>query len=77
MIWFFVITSVVFALVGILMLITPQQMLFLMSDAKKRRLTERRYYPSISRIGGVLIVFVCVPLNLIIGLLFAGFLTTL
>ncbi len=76
MIWFFVITSVVFALVGILMLITPQQMLFLMSDAENQRLMEGRYHPLISRIGGVLIVFVCVPLNLIIGLLFAGFLTT-
>lgn len=76
MLWFFIITSVLFAFVGIVFLVAPQQMLFLMPDAEKRRLMEGRLYPVIARVGGVLMIFLCVPLNLILGLLFAGLLAT-
>lgn len=76
MIWFFVITSVLIALVGLVFLVAPQKMLFLMPEVAKRRLMEGRSYPVIARVGGVLMIFLCAPLNLIFGLLFAGLLTT-
>ena len=76
MLWFFIITSVLFAFVGIVFLVAPQHMLFLMPDAEKRRLMEGRLYPVTARVGGVLMIFLCVPLNLILGLLFAGLLAT-
>ena len=49
MIWFFVITSVVFALVGAVFLVAPMQILFLMSDADKGCFMEGRSYPLIAR----------------------------
>ena len=74
MIWFFFITSAICALVGLLFVLSPQQMLFLMSDAEKRCLMECSYYPVIARVGSVLLLCLCTPLNLIVGLLLAGLL---
>lgn len=76
MIWFFIITSALFVLVGVVFLVVPQQMLFRMSDAEKQRLMEGRFYRVIARVGGVLLIFLCAPLNLTFGLTFIGLLTT-
>ena len=69
MIWFFIITSALFVLLGVMFLVAPQKMLFLMSDAEKQRLMEGRFYRVIARVGGVLMIFLCAPLNLVVGFL--------
>ena len=69
MIWFFVIASAVIALVGATFLVAPRKMLFLMSDAEKQRLMEGGSYRVTARVGGVLMVFICAPLNLVVGFL--------
>ena len=76
MFWFFVITSLLIAVVGFVFLVAPQKMLFLMSREQQVRLMEGRAYPVTARIGGVLMVFLCAPLNLIVGSLIAGLLKT-
>ena len=74
MFWFFVITSFIIAVIGIVFLVAPQKMLFLMSREQQVRLMEGRSYPVTARIGGVLMVFLCAPLNLILGSLITGLL---
>ena len=76
MIWFFIITSAILGFVGVVFLVSPQKMLFLFSGAEQQRLMEGRFYRVIARVGGVLLIFLCAPLNLIFGVLFAGLLTT-
>ena len=76
MFWFFVITSLLIAVVGFVFLVAPQKMLFLMSREQQVRLMEGRLYPVTARIGGVLMVFLCAPLNLMLGALIAGLLKT-
>ena len=76
MFWFFVITSLLIAVVGFVFLVAPQKMLFLMSREQQVRLMEGRFYPVTARIGGVLMVFLCAPLNFIVGSLIAGLLKT-
>jgi len=70
MIWFFVLTSVSIALVGVMLLATPEKMLFLMPEADKHRLMGSGYYRVAARVGGALMIFMCAPLNLIFGFLF-------
>ena len=69
MIWFFIITSALFVLLGVMFLVAPQKMLFLMSDAEQQRLMEGRFYRVVARVGGVLMIFLCAPLNLVVGFL--------
>ena len=76
MIWLFIITSALFVLVGVVFLVAPQKILFLMSDAEKQCLMEGRFDRVIARVGGVLLIFLCAPLNLAFGLTFVGLLTT-
>ena len=76
MFWFFVITSLLIAVVGFVFLVAPQNMLFLMSREQQVRLMEGRFYPVTARIGGGLMIFLCAPLNLILGSLIAGLLKT-
>lgn len=76
MFWFFVITSLLIAVVGFVFLVAPQNMLFLMSREQQVRLMEGRLYPVTARIGGVLMVFLCAPLNFVVGSLIAGLLKT-
>ena len=73
---FFVITSLLIAVVGFVFLVAPQKMLFLMSREQQVRLMEGRAYPVTARIGGVMMDFLCAPLNLIVGSLIAGLLKT-
>ncbi|MEJ6622028.1 MAG: hypothetical protein QNL93_08785 [Opitutae bacterium] len=40
-----------------------------MSSNERNRLMDGRTFRVVSRIGGVLMLFVCLPLNLIIGFL--------
>jgi hypothetical protein len=75
MIWFFIATSALIVIMGFMFLLTPEKMLFLMSDAEKQRLMEGRFYPLFARIGGLLMIFVCAPLNLVTGFLIAGYFT--
>ena len=70
MIWFFVLTSVIIALVGVMLLARPEKMLFLMPEADKQRLMGGSYYRVVARVGGALMIFMCAPLNLIFGFLF-------
>jgi hypothetical protein len=73
MIWFYIATSALIVIMGFIFLLTPEKMLFLMSDAEKQRLMQGRLYPLSARIGGLLMIFVCAPLNLVTGFLFAGY----
>lgn len=73
MIWFYIATSALLVIMGFIFLLTPEKMLFLMSDAEKQRLMQGRLYPLSARIGGLLMIFVCAPLNLVTGFLFAGY----
>jgi hypothetical protein len=57
---------------GIVFLAAPQKLLFLMPEVDQQRLMESGPYRMIARIGGILLIFVCAPLNLIFGLLFFG-----
>ena len=75
MIWFFLTTSFLFVALGVVFLAAPQKMLFLMSDADKHRLMDGRFYRVTAQVGGILLVFLCAPLNLIFGLLLLGILT--
>lgn len=43
-----------------------------MPDADKQRLLTGRVYRVVARLGGVLLIFVCAPLNLLVGFLFSG-----
>ena len=70
MILFYFITSTLLALIGLILLFAPHKILFLMSSSDKNRLLAGSTFRVISRIGGVLILFVCLPLNLFIGFLF-------
>jgi hypothetical protein len=76
MIWFFIITSALLALIGVTFLVAPQKMLFLMPDAETQRLMGGRFYLAIARVGGILMLFVCAPLNLIVGLFLVGVVLT-
>jgi hypothetical protein len=69
MIWFYLISSTLFALIGLILFFAPHKILFLMSSNERNRLMDGRTFRVVSRIGGVLILFVCLPLNLIIGFL--------
>lgn len=57
---------------GIVFLVAPQKLLFLMPEVDQQRLMESGPYRMIARIGGILLIFVCAPLNLICGLLLFG-----
>ena len=72
MIWFFVISSIVVALVGIVFLVAPEKMLFLVSDEEKQRLMDSSFYRVTARVGGVLLILVCAPLVVISGLMLVG-----
>jgi quinol-cytochrome oxidoreductase complex cytochrome b subunit len=75
MIWFFLTTSILFVALGVVFLAAPQKMLFLMPDADKHRLMNGRFYRVIAQVGGILLIVLCAPLNLIFGLLLPGILT--
>ena len=49
MIWFFIISSVVFILMGIVFLVAPQKLLFLMPEVDQQRLMESGPYRMIAR----------------------------
>jgi hypothetical protein len=72
MIWYFVAASLLMVAIGAVMLLSPQKILFLMPDADKQRLLTGRVYRVVARLGGVLLIFVCAPLNLLVGFLFGG-----
>jgi hypothetical protein len=66
MIWFFIISSTLIALIGLFLLLAPHKILFLMSNTEKNRLLDGNFFRLVSRVGGVLMLFVCLPLNLLI-----------
>ena len=75
MICFFLTTSILFVALGVVFLAAPQKMLFLMPDAEKHHLMDGRFYRVIAQVGGILLIFLCAPLNLMFGLLWLGILT--
>ena len=66
MIWFFIFSSTLIALIGLILLFAPHKILFLMSNTEKNRLLDGNFFRLVSRVGGVLMLFVCLPLNLLI-----------
>jgi hypothetical protein len=66
MIWFFIFSSTLIALIGLFLLLAPHKILFLMSNTEKNRLLDGNFFRLVSRVGGVLMLFVCLPLNLLI-----------
>ena len=72
LILFFIASSILMVVIGALMLLSPQRMLFFMPDADKERLMTGHVYRVAGRLGGVCLIFVCAPLNLMVGLLFVG-----
>jgi len=66
MIWFFIFSSILLALIGLILLFAPHKILFLMSNTEKKRLLDGNFFRLVSRVGGVLMLFVCLPLNLLI-----------
>jgi hypothetical protein len=66
MIWFFIFSSTLLALIGLILLFAPHKILFLMSNTEKNRLLDGNFFRLVSRVGGVLMLFVCLPLNLLI-----------
>jgi hypothetical protein len=66
MIWFFIFSSTLIALIGLFLLFAPHKILFLMSNTEKNRLLDGNFFRLVSRVGGVLMLFVCLPLNLLI-----------
>lgn len=73
MIWFYLISSTLFALIGLILLFAPHKILFLMSSNERNRLMDGHIFRLVSRIGGLLMLFVCLPINLIIGILLNQF----
>ena len=72
MIWFFLVTSGIMVLLGMTFLIAPKKMLFLLKDTEKHRLMQGRFYPTAACLGGLLMIFVCAPINVAIGFLLVG-----
>ena len=72
MIWFFILSSLVFLFIGIMLLAAPQKLLFLMPEVEQQRLMEGRAYRIVASIGGFLMIFACAPLSLLTGFLFVG-----
>ena len=66
MIWFFIFSSTLIALIGLILLFAPHKILFLMSNTEKNRLLDGNFFRLVSRVGGVLMLFVCLPLNLLV-----------
>ena len=66
MIWFFIFSSTLIALIGLILLFAPHKILFLMSNTEKNRLLDGNFFRLVSRVGGVLMLFLCLPLNLLI-----------
>ena len=66
MIWFIIFSSTLIALIGLFLLLAPHKILFLMSNTEKNRLLDGNFFRLVSRVGGVLMLFVCLPLNLLI-----------
>ena len=72
MIWFFLVTSGIMVLLGTTFLIAPKKMLFLLEDTEQHRLMQGRFYPTVACLGGLLMIFVCAPINVAIGFLLVG-----
>lgn len=72
MIWFFLVTSGIMVLLGTTFLIAPRKMLFLLEDTEQHRLMQGRFYPTVACLGGLLMIFVCAPINVAIGFLLVG-----
>ena len=72
MIWFFLVTSGIMVLLGMTFLIAPKKMLFLLEDTEKHRLMQGRFYPTVACLGGLLMIFVCAPINVAIGFILVG-----
>ena len=66
MIWFFIFSSTLIALIGLILLFAPHKILFLMSNTEKNRLLDGNFFRLVSRVGGVRMLFVCLPLNLLV-----------
>ena len=72
MIWFFLVTSGIMVLLGMTFLIASKKMLFLLEDTEQHRLLQGWIYPTVSCLGGLLMIFVCAPINVAIGFLLVG-----
>ena len=59
-------SSTLIALIGLILLFAPHKILFLMSNTEKNCLLDGNFFRLVSRVGGVLMLFLCLPLNLLI-----------
>jgi hypothetical protein len=66
MIWFFIFSSTLFALIGLVLLFAPHKILFLMPSSERNRIMDGSSFRLVSRVGGVLVLFICLPLNLLV-----------